>query len=71
MILLKRATVVEFIQSGLSKGLDSDGKEICHHHFGRQELRQILDFIYQGEPTCPEEELHHLDKPPEGLWNRK
>jgi hypothetical protein len=27
------------------------------HHYGRQELRELMDFIYEGEPQGPQEIL--------------
>ena len=28
-------------------------------HYGRQELRELLDYIYDGKPSCEEEKVHN------------
>jgi hypothetical protein len=50
-----RTEVVTFINNQLNRHddpLDKGGK----FHYGRQELRELLDFLY-GQPQSPEEEL--------------
>jgi len=43
---------------------DYDKPKGSQHHFGRQELRNLMDFIYSDTPFWPEEfikasEYHH------------
>lgn len=54
---LTRAQVVKFIDRQINhpapKTIGKHGKQ----HYGKQELKQLLDAIYGAPPKCPAEEL--------------
>jgi len=29
-----------------------------HHHYGRQEVRELMDFIFGGEPQTPSQKVN-------------
>ncbi len=53
-----RKTTVAFIKLQLSTPLDSDREKCGRVHYGAQELRQLLDFIYAEKPQHTDEKLH-------------
>ena len=52
----ERKEVVKFINKQLDSCSD-DAWEAKEHklHYGRHELKELMDFMYEEEPTCEEE----------------
>ena len=50
-----RAEVARFLEKLLDEGLPSNRKAAWH--FGKMELRDLMDFIYEGPPANDEEEV--------------
>lgn len=60
MNIESRENVVTFIKQQLSdteKGRGRDGGEIWEWHYGKIELRKLLDYIYKQTPKSQEEML--------------
>jgi len=56
-----RAEVVKLIESQLNGDTDSYDRKNGAHHYGYQELRELLDFIYEGKPSNIDEFLINSD----------
>jgi hypothetical protein len=52
-----RAEVVTFIQEQLDWKRESTKSKCSAHHYGRQDLRDLLDFIYGQVPQSDDELL--------------
>ena len=54
-----REEVANFLNSGActKKG---DLRKPSAWHFGKQDMRVLMDFIYEGKPEKPEEEIKRL-----------
>jgi hypothetical protein len=56
-----RAEAVSLIKSQFddwnSPSRPSALKKGCLFHYGKQELRELLDFIYEGEPQSEDEKI--------------
>jgi hypothetical protein len=55
---MKRSDVARFIESQFENG-NCDREKSEKHHYGWQELRELMDFIYMSEPLSPEEMLNN------------
>lgn len=53
-----RAEVAAFINDQLSRDIPEKGSTKTHHHYGREELRVLLDYIYQSEPQSDDEKIN-------------
>ena len=62
-----RKQVAAFINKGTSKREVREQLEELFeknaYHFGKKDLRVLLDFIYEGKPTCKAEEISSCDLP--------
>lgn len=56
-----RKEVAEYINSGECMREKSEGDYSWAHHFGKHELRRLMDFIYESEPE-ENEKITNLDK---------
>lgn len=52
-----RTVVAYFINRQLGYTYTCPREKGNQHHYGRQELRELLDFIYGGPPTKSDEEI--------------
>ena len=52
-----RKNVVRFIQNQLNDNLIDFEAKHDRWHYGLEELRKLLDFIYEEMPNCRQEEL--------------
>lgn len=52
-----REEVARFIEAQLTSGWECTLPKPNTHHYGRQELKELLDFIYRGPPETPTEEI--------------
>ena len=52
-----RIEVVEFLREQLHWEWVCGRPKHGRHHYGAQELRELLDFIYEQEPQTDEEKL--------------
>lgn len=52
----RRADAVEFLRKQFEE--DENWGENSSHHYGRQELRLLFDFIYGGPPRHPREVIN-------------
>ena len=50
-----REEAARFAEKLMKEGVSGERKSAWH--FGKVELRDLFDFIYEGSPTKPEEEL--------------
>ena len=55
VIAPSRKEVAKLIEDQMYRGPSNSDKN--HFHYGYVELRELMDFIYGGPPTCKEEEL--------------
>lgn len=60
-----RRDVVAFIESQLLWEHDTTHTKKDASHYGRQELRDLLDFIYEGEPMFSDE---YIQSPHGDTW---
>lgn len=56
-----RSEAVKFIQSQMLESETQCSRDKSGWHYGRQELRELLDFIYEGEPMNESEQLINDD----------
>jgi hypothetical protein len=49
-----RREAARFIEKQLHHGHECKLEKGSQHHYGKQELRELMDFIYGGEPTDEE-----------------
>ncbi len=52
-----RADTARFIESQLNSDYECKRDKVGHYSYGWQDLRELMDFIYEGEPESVEEEL--------------
>ena len=57
-----RSEVVQFIQNQMLESETQCTRDKSGWHYGRQELRELLDFIYEGEPLNESEQLINDDE---------
>ena len=50
-----REEIAKFMEGQMSGAIDCPTKKSTHH-YGKCELRQLMDFIFDGPPTCKAEE---------------
>jgi hypothetical protein len=50
-----REEAARFVERLMDEGVSQERKRAWH--FGKVELRDLFDFIYEGPPTKPEEDL--------------
>ena len=53
----KRSEVVSFVREQLESDVPCERDKHDKSHYGYQELRVLLDFIYEGEPSTEDENL--------------
>ena len=51
-----RIQAVEFIVKQLTYETEASSNK-SQHHYGREELKELLDFIYEGKPETEEEKI--------------
>ena len=51
-----RAEIAQFMDKQLKGKVKRAPGKFAAYHYGRCELRQLLDFIFDGRPTCKEDE---------------
>lgn len=56
-----REEAARFAQKLLDDGLP-DSRKLGAWHFGRVELRELLDFIFEGPPSNSAEKIHNEPK---------
>ncbi len=66
-----RKEVAKFINDGVPEG-EVREKDTCWH-YGMQEIRELMDFIYEGKPESDDENITNLDtfRMNEGLGDRR
>jgi len=52
-----RAETVAFIEKPGETDREKGGK----HHYGKQDLRTLLDYIYESPPLCGNEQLNRIN----------
>lgn len=56
-----REDVVAFIEEQFKWDHECSLEKGHQTHYGRQELRELLDFLYGGPPENEEQRLHKVD----------
>jgi hypothetical protein len=56
-IMKTRAETVAFIEKPGETDREKGGK----HHYGKQDLRTLLDYIYESPPLCGNEQLNRIN----------
>ena len=54
----QRSGVAAFINAQIAGYSPEEGSDKAHHHYGREELRALLDYIYQSEPQSDDEKIN-------------
>jgi hypothetical protein len=52
-----RVEVAAFINAQLDGAIEREGEAKHFHHYGRFELRALMDLIYGGEPKSDDEKI--------------
>ena len=57
-----REEVARFVESQLESEVPKTREKKGKHHYGFQELRELMDFIYGGEPENAEQNIKNDDE---------
>jgi len=56
-MITSRETIARYIEKQFTNAYDCKLNKGQQHHYGKQELRELMDFIFEGPPRLPEEEI--------------